>query len=52
MNAVGLPVGWEPGTVDWQNDTVTYSRDETHHIKPFVKKHSHFAKKKTKEAGA
>ena len=31
----GLPVGWEPGLVDWENDVVTYSPMQTHHVKGF-----------------
>ncbi len=33
LDSVGMPVGWEPQSVDWDKDFVDYSRMRTLHIK-------------------
>jgi len=33
LESIGLPVGWEYGAVDWENDEVTVTPYETVHIK-------------------
>lgn len=33
LNAIGLPIGWEPNKVDWKRDTIIIDRYATLHIK-------------------
>ncbi len=36
LDAVGLPIGWEPGSVSYDNDHISISAFETHHIKESI----------------
>ena len=33
VRAIGLPIGWDPDSVDWGNDQIFTDRFQTHHIK-------------------
>jgi hypothetical protein len=32
LAVMGLPVGWDADSVDWENDTVEVSKDRTRHV--------------------
>jgi len=33
LRALGLPIGWEPESVDWVNDHIVVDSHQTHHIR-------------------
>jgi hypothetical protein len=32
LDAIGLPIGWEAGTVNWERDSVSIGRFHTEHV--------------------